>query len=152
MNGDAKVLPPGGIWLSPGKRPMEASCISVIDPVSEEPSVLQRIDIEGNEAAVSAAVVPFSKPGRGELPCCGHWKGHGPQPRQFTEGYIHVYRFHDDGRDLEFIHKTKVEDPPMALIPFQGRLLAAIGKGHQDLLILVPSNCSGSRRQRSLRS
>lgn len=49
-------------------------------------------------------------------------------PRQFTEGYIHVYRFHEDGRELEFIHKTKVEEPPMALIPFQGRLLAGVGK------------------------
>jgi splicing factor 3B subunit 3 len=49
-------------------------------------------------------------------------------PRQFSEGYIHVYRFHEGGRDLEFIHKTKVEEPPMALLPFQGRLAAGIGK------------------------
>jgi splicing factor 3B subunit 3 len=29
---------------------------------------------------------------------------------------------------LEFIHKTKVEQPPMALLPFHGRLVAGIGK------------------------
>ena len=29
---------------------------------------------------------------------------------------------------LEFIHKTKVEEPPMALLPFHGRLVAGIGK------------------------
>jgi splicing factor 3B subunit 3 len=43
-----------------------------------------------------------------------------------------VYRFQEDGRELEFIHKTKVEEPPLALLGFQGRLLAGIG---QDLRI-----------------
>lgn len=51
-----------------------------------------------------------------------------PNPRQFSEGYVHVYRFHEDGRELEFIHKTKVEEPPTALAAFQGRLVAGIGK------------------------
>lgn len=51
-----------------------------------------------------------------------------PNPRQFSEGYLHVYRFHEDGRELEFIHKTKVEEPPTAVAAFQGRLVAGIGK------------------------
>ncbi|KAI9743066.1 MAG: pre-mRNA-splicing factor rse1 [Claussenomyces sp. TS43310] len=51
-----------------------------------------------------------------------------PKPRQSSGGYIYVYRFHRDGKDLEFIHKTKVKEPPMALLPFQGRLVAGIGK------------------------
>ncbi|CAI4217941.1 unnamed protein product [Parascedosporium putredinis] len=49
-------------------------------------------------------------------------------PRQFSEGYIHVYRSHEDGRELEFIHRTKVEEPPSAMLAFQGKLLVAIGK------------------------
>lgn len=49
-------------------------------------------------------------------------------PRSSTAGFLHVYRFHDNGKELEFIHKTKVEEPPMALLGFQGRLLAGIGK------------------------
>ncbi|KID88315.1 Pre-mRNA-splicing factor rse-1 [Metarhizium guizhouense ARSEF 977] len=49
-------------------------------------------------------------------------------PRQSSEGLIHVYRFHDDDRSLEFIHKTKVEEPPTALLSFEGRLLAGIAK------------------------
>lgn len=48
-------------------------------------------------------------------------------PRSFSAGFIHVYRFHENGKELEFIHKTKVEQPPLALLPFQGRLLAGVG-------------------------
>ncbi|KAK0711179.1 Pre-mRNA-splicing factor rse-1 [Lasiosphaeris hirsuta] len=127
VNGDAKVLPPEDFGY-PRAKGRWASCISIVDPVSENPGVLQRIDIEGNEAAVSAAVVPFASQEGESFLIVGTGKDMILNPRQFTEGYIHVYRFHDDGRDLEFIHKTKVEEPPMALIPFQGRLLAGVGK------------------------
>lgn len=49
-------------------------------------------------------------------------------PRQLSGGYIYVYRFHDDGRDLELIHKTGTTEPPTALEAFRGRLVAGIGK------------------------
>ncbi|KAK0646032.1 Pre-mRNA-splicing factor rse-1 [Cercophora newfieldiana] len=127
VNGDATVLPPEEFG-HPKARGRWASCISIVDPVSEEPSVLQRIELDGNEAAVSAAVVPFASQEGESFLIVGTGKDMILNPRQFTEGYIHVYRFHDDGKDLEFIHKTKVEEPPMALIPFQGRLLAGLGK------------------------
>lgn len=48
-------------------------------------------------------------------------------PRSFTAGFIHIYRFLEDGKELEFIHKTKVEEPPLALLAFQGRLVTGIG-------------------------
>lgn len=48
-------------------------------------------------------------------------------PRSFNAGFIYVYRFLEDGKELEFIHKTKVEEPPQALLGFQGRLLAGVG-------------------------
>ncbi|KAK4247731.1 CPSF A subunit region-domain-containing protein [Corynascus novoguineensis] len=127
VNGDATVLPPQDFGY-PRATGRWASCISVVDPLGDEPSVLQRIDLEGNEAAVSAAVVPFASQEGESFLIVGTGKDMVLNPRKFTEGYIHVYRFHEDGRDLEFIHKTKVEEPPMALIPFQGRLLAGIGK------------------------
>ncbi|KAK4227715.1 Pre-mRNA-splicing factor rse1 [Podospora fimiseda] len=126
-NGDANVLPPEEFGY-PKAKGRWASCIEIIDPNNEEPKVLQRIDLEGNEAAVSAAVVPFASQDNESFLIVGTGKDMVLNPRQFTEGYIHVYRFHEDGKDLEFIHKTKIEEPPMALIPFQGRLLAGIGK------------------------
>ena len=127
VNGNARVLPPEDFG-HPRARGRWSSCISVVDPADENPSVLQRIELDGNEAAVSAAVVPFTSQDGENFLIVGTGKDMVLNPRQFTEGYIHVYRFHDDGRDLEFILKTKVEEPPMALIPFQGRLLTGLGK------------------------
>ncbi|KAK4163512.1 Pre-mRNA-splicing factor rse1 [Cladorrhinum sp. PSN259] len=126
-NGEANVLPPEDFGY-PKAKGRWASCISIVDPVSDEPKVLQRVDLEGNEAAVSAAVVSFASQDGESFLIVGTGKDMVLNPRQYSEGYIHVYRFHDDGRDLEFIHKTKIEEPPMALIPFKGRLLAGIGK------------------------
>ncbi|KAK3997241.1 Pre-mRNA-splicing factor rse1 [Cladorrhinum sp. PSN332] len=126
-NGEANLLPPEEFGY-PKAKGRWASCIEIVDPISDEPKVLQRIDLEGNEAAVSAAVVSFASQDGESFLIIGTGKDMILNPRRFTEGYIHVYRFHDDGKDLEFIHKTKMEEPPMALIPFQGRVLAGIGK------------------------
>lgn len=123
----AKVLPPDEFGYPRG-RGRWASCISIVDPVSDTPGVLQKIDLQDNEAAVSAAVVSFASQDGESFLIVGTGKDMVISPRQFSEGYIHVYRFLNDGRDLEFIHKTKVEEPPMALVSFQGRLGAGIGK------------------------
>lgn len=126
-NVDAKMLPPEEFGY-PRKDGMWASCISIIDPVGEQPRLLQRVNLKGNEAAVSAAIVSFDSQEGESFLVIGTGKDMVVNPRQFSEGYIHVYRFHDDGQDLEFIHKTKVEEPPMALLSFQGRLVIGIGK------------------------
>ncbi|KAI1860422.1 hypothetical protein JX265_009821 [Neoarthrinium moseri] len=105
-----------------------ASCINVIEPLGEEPQTLQRIDLENNEAAVSAAVVSFASQNGELFLVVGTGKDIVLNPRNFSAGYIWVYRFRQDGRGLEFIHKSEVEEPPMALLSFQGRLAAGIGK------------------------
>ncbi|KAL1854344.1 pre-mRNA-splicing factor rse1 [Diaporthe australafricana] len=126
VNGDSTVLPPEDFGYPRG-RGRWASCINVVDPASEEPGVPYRVDLDGNEAAVSVAVVPFASQDGESFLIVGTAKDLILNPRQFSEGYIHIYRFQENGRELEFIHKTKVEEPPMALLPFQGRLLAGIG-------------------------
>ncbi|KAI1770802.1 Pre-mRNA-splicing factor rse-1 [Hypoxylon cercidicola] len=103
-----------------------ASCISIVDPVGER--VLERLDLEANEAAVSVAVVPFASQNGDNFLMVGTGKDMVLNPRQFTAGYICVYRFLDNGKKLEFIYKTKVEEPPLALIAFQGRLATGIGR------------------------
>ncbi|KAK1691300.1 pre-mRNA-splicing factor rse-1 [Colletotrichum godetiae] len=127
VNGDAVVLPPDEFGYPKGKGRW-ASCISVIDPLSEDQRVLQTVDLDNNEAAVSAAIVPFASQDNESFLIVGTGKDMVVNPRQFSEGYIHVYRFSEDGHELEFIHKTKVEEPPSALLGFQGRLLAGVGK------------------------
>ncbi|KAG8427111.1 pre-mRNA-splicing factor rse1 [Metarhizium acridum] len=127
VNGDTKVLPPEEFGYPKGNRRW-ASCINVIDPVSEEPQVVQTVDLENNEAAVSAAIVPFASQDNESFLIVGTGKDIVVNPRNFSEAYIYVYRFQEEGRELEFIHKTKIEEPALALIPFQGKLLAGVGK------------------------
>ena len=103
-----------------------ASCIHVIDPIKSK-KVLQQIDLDENEAAVSIAIVSFSSQDDETFLVVGTGKDIVVSPRSFSAGFIHVYRFQEDGKELEFIHKTTVEEPPMALLAFQGRLLAGVG-------------------------
>lgn len=102
--------------------------MSVVDPVAEEPAVLQTIHLEDNEAAVSVAIIPFASQDNESFLIVGTGKNMVVNPRSFTEGYLYVYRFVEGGRELEFIHKTKIEEPPLALLAFQGRLVVGIGR------------------------
>ncbi len=127
VNGDASEELPAEEFGYPRGTGHWASCIQVVDPVTEK-EVLQTIELEDNEAAVSMAVVSFASQEDEVFLVVGTGKDMVVSPRSSTAGFIHVYRFHEDGKEIEFIHKTKVEEPPLALLGFQGRLLAGIGK------------------------
>ena len=126
VNGDAAILPPEDFGY-PRAQGHWASCIHIVDPVTAK-SCLQQIDLEDNEAAVSIAAVSFASQDDETFLVVGTGKDMLVAPRSFSAGFIYVYRFLEDGKELEFIHKTKVEQPPQALLSFQGRLLAGIGK------------------------
>jgi splicing factor 3B subunit 3 len=126
VNGDSAVLPAEEFGYPRG-RGHWASCIQIVDPITEK-KVLQQIDLEDNEAAVSMATVSFASQEDEVFLVVGTGKDMVASPRSSSGGFIHVYRFHEDGKEIEFIHKTKVEEPPLALLGFQGRLLVGIGK------------------------
>lgn len=44
-----------------------------------------------------------------------------------AKSYIRVYEIDNEGKKLTFVHKTEVEDLPLALSHFQGRLLVGLG-------------------------
>jgi len=46
-------------------------------------------------------------------------------PRSCTSGFLRVYKFTEDGTDLELVHKMKIDEVPLA---FQGRLVAGVGR------------------------
>lgn len=98
----------------------------MVDPVTTK-SIVFRIELEENESAVSIATASFSGQDDETFLVVGTAKDMVVSPRSFSAGFLHVYRFHEEGKELEFIHKTKVEQPPLALLGFQGRLLAGIG-------------------------
>lgn len=124
VNGDAVVLPAEDFGHPRGTGHW-ASCVQIVDPVTEK-KVLYSLDLEDNEAAVSLAVVPFTSQDNESFLVVGTGKDMVMSPRSHAGGFIHIYRLQDNGRSLEFIHKTKVEAPPLALLPFQGRLLTGI--------------------------
>ncbi|KAJ5651742.1 hypothetical protein N7507_009168 [Penicillium longicatenatum] len=103
-----------------------ASCIQVVDPISEKEAVFT-LDLEDNEAAVSVAIAPFSSQDDESFLVVGTAKDMEVSPPKSKGGFIHIYRFSEDGRKFELIHKTSTEEPPLALLPFQGKLLAGVG-------------------------
>ncbi|XP_014513669.1 spliceosome-associated protein 130 A [Vigna radiata var. radiata] len=102
------------------------SCIRVLDPRTGNTTCL--LELQENEAAFSICTVNFHDKEYGTLLAVGTAKGLQFLPkRTVTAGFIHIYRFVEDGRSLELLHKTQVEGVPLALCQFQGRLLAGIG-------------------------
>ena len=126
VNGDATVLPPDEFGLPRGKGHW-ASGVQIVDPVSAK-EVVFSLMLEDNESVVSIAAVPFSSQDDETFLIVGTAKDLVLSPRSSSCGYLHVYRFQDSGRSLEFIHKTKLDIPPLALLAFQGRLLSGEGK------------------------
>ncbi|GKC13079.1 spliceosome-associated protein 130 A [Tanacetum coccineum] len=101
------------------------SCIRVLDPKSTETTCL--LELQDNEAAFSICTVNFHDNEYGTLLAVGTAKDLQFWPkRTLTAGYIHIYRFVQDGRSLELLHKTQVDGVPLALCQFQGRLLVGI--------------------------
>jgi splicing factor 3B subunit 3 len=125
VNGDATVLPAEDFGYSHANGHW-ASCIQVIDPITEK-KVLFTLELEENEAAVSIAAVPFASQDDETFLVVGTGKNMVMSPRSHSGGFIHIYRLSDSGKSLEFIHKTPVEEPPLALLAFQSRLLAGVG-------------------------
>eukprot|EP00898_Chlorokybus_atmophyticus_P002633 jgi/Chlat1/3370/Chrsp23S08824 len=103
------------------------SCIRVMDPRTGETTNL--LELDGNELATSLCTVQFqnSQNDLGMLLAVGTVKDLGFYPRSSSGGFIHIYKFTDEGRGLELLHKTPVDGIPASLCQFQGKLLAGVG-------------------------
>jgi len=109
-----------------------ASCIRVLDPTDYR--TLNLLELTENEAAYSICTVVFRHSVDSDTTAStevylavGTAKDLVLKPRSCAGGFIHIYRI-VEGRQLELLHKTPVEDLPSALCPFQGRLLVGLGK------------------------
>ncbi|KAJ3054091.1 Splicing factor 3B subunit 3 [Rhizophlyctis rosea] len=105
----------------PGKW---ASCIRV---VRADGHALGEIDLDDNEAAFCVTTCVFNNQNGESYVVVGAATDVSLSPRACTSGSLHVYRFSEDGTNLELLHKTTVDDIPYALCAFQGRLLVGMG-------------------------
>ncbi|KAF9598013.1 hypothetical protein IFM89_023585 [Coptis chinensis] len=109
-----------------GESEKWASCIRIFEPRTTSTTCL--LELQENEAAFSVCTVNFHDKEYGTLLAVGTAKALKFWPkRSFAAGYIHIYRFIEDGKSLQLLHKTEVDGIPLALCQFQGRLLAGIG-------------------------
>ncbi|SCV67047.1 BQ2448_5693 [Microbotryum intermedium] len=108
---------PAGNW---------ASCIRIIDPV--EATTAFSLELENNEAAFSVALCTFHTTPNEQHLVVGSAQDTTLSPRTCKQAYLTTYKIIDDGRGLELVHRTEVDDVPNTLMPFQGRLAAGIGK------------------------
>ncbi|ORY72192.1 splicing factor 3b, subunit 3, 130kDa, isoform CRA_b [Leucosporidium creatinivorum] len=103
-----------------------ASCVRIIDPV--EATTIFKLDFENNEAAFSVALVNFHTSKDETHLVVGTGQDTTLAPRTCKSGFLTTYKVLEDGRSLEFLHKTETDDVPTALLAFQGRLVAGVGK------------------------
>ena len=103
-----------------------ASVIRILDPISGQ--TIQKIPLEQNEAAFSIALCKFI--GQGDVPfiLIGVAKDLHLNPRECNGGLIYTYKLVEEGRRLDPVHVTAIEDVPHAICPFQGRVVIGVGR------------------------
>ena len=109
----------------PTEQDKWASCIRVIDAVSLQ--TLERLELADNEAAFSVCTCRFQDKGDEAYVVIGTAKNLKIHPRSCSQGYISVFRF-VDGRSLQLLHRTEVDEVPGAMCEFDGRLAVGIGR------------------------
>eukprot|EP00096_Caligus_rogercresseyi_P001884 TRINITY_DN1328_c0_g1_i3.p1 TRINITY_DN1328_c0_g1~~TRINITY_DN1328_c0_g1_i3.p1 ORF type:complete len:934 (+),score=262.89 TRINITY_DN1328_c0_g1_i3:215-3016(+) len=105
---------------------MWASCIRILDPISS--TTIQQINLEQNEAALSIGLVRFTSYPDQMYCIVGVAKDYRLSPRSVQSGYLFTYRLLGPGSGMEFVHKTIVDDIPLAICAFQGKVLIGVGK------------------------
>lgn len=104
-----------------------ASQIRALDPIQGQ--TLFKIALTQNEAIMSMAILKFSvaQDGRYYL-ALGIAKELLLNPRITNGGFIDIYKIDPTCSQLDFLHRTELEEVPGALCGFQGRLLAGCGR------------------------
>ena len=100
-----------------------ASCVRVVDPVAGR--TLELLELGESEAALSCATVSFAGRGGEVFVAVGTARSLTFHPRSHEGCYVHVYRLLESR--LVLLHRTEVDDVPLGLAEFRGRLLVAVG-------------------------
>jgi splicing factor 3B subunit 3 len=100
-----------------------ASCVRVLTSDGEETYTAA---LDEGEAALCACVVKFAGREEGTLLAVGTTTGLQWSPRRCAGGHVRLYRFTDEGKQLELLHKTEVGGVVGAVCAFQGKLLVGV--------------------------
>lgn len=101
-----------------------ASCVRIINPINGE--TLDLLELQQNEAAFSVCTCSFVEHSDETFIVVGVGQNVNLHPLHFTRASIHIYRLIEN--KLTLVHATEVENIPLALCPFNGRLLVGVGK------------------------
>lgn len=112
----------GPVRADPGRW---VSCIRVVDAVTM--STCACVELPNDEAAFSITLVPLAACQNEWFLIVGSTQSLTHKPRAMKAAFLSTYRLACQGRQIELMHKTEVDDVPLALHAFHGRLLAGIG-------------------------
>jgi splicing factor 3B subunit 3 len=101
-----------------------ASCVRLLDARSEE--TLELVELDHGEAALSLCTCVFHSRGGEAFVVVGTARNLRLHPRAHEGCFVRVYRLLD--QRLQLLHRTEVDDVPLAVCEFQGRLLVGCGK------------------------
>lgn len=111
-----KLQAPVGTW---------ASCVRVVNPANFETTDLK--ELNNNETAISMALVDFEQHPNRTFLLVGTIKDYIVMPKSYTGCYIHTFILSEDGRKLELVHSTTIENIPYSMAAYKGKLLAGVG-------------------------
>lgn len=86
------------------------------------------IQLDQNDAAFSIAVCQFASRGEEWYVIVGTGRDVILGPHSSSGGSLILYQVVEEGRKLKYLHTTPMDDVPVALQPFNGRLLVGVGK------------------------
>eukprot|EP00958_Prasinococcus_capsulatus_P017369 scaffold1954_cov364-Prasinococcus_capsulatus_cf.AAC.4 len=123
--GTEELLPEEQLGVPKAAAGKWASCIQVLDSDGKSTELIQ---LAPDQCAVSMCLVRFAgKENKESMLCVGIANGLAFYPRSCQGGTLRLYRFVDEGKRLELEYDTPVDDIPLALAAFQGKLLAGCG-------------------------
>jgi splicing factor 3B subunit 3 len=145
QNGEGadEELPPRDFGY-PKARNHWASCLQSVNPIGydsatgpilvdeedgrrlEPEGIVETVHFDSNECPTALTAVTFESYPDEVFVIVGTALDLVVAPRSHSGGYIRAYRLINNGRTFEFVHRTKVEAPPTALAPFQGKVLAGM--------------------------
>jgi len=116
INGDTEIKRTFGKWVS---------SVRLVDVPNSQ--TLDLFHLPLGEAAFSVCTCVFHGKDGEVFLLVGTAKNMELHPRQCEGGFIHTFRLLE-GKQLQLLHSTPLENVPLALCPFQGKLLVGVGR------------------------